>query len=142
MREKQLIQQARWGDADACAQLVREHYAKVYRLLAHLTRDTHAAEDLCQETFAAAWPKFATFAGHSSFGTWLHRIAYRRFLDWLRARRSSRTPDFDRGEGVPPLHSRLEPQARDAHATNDPLASIAMHDDARALYAALDRIDQ
>jgi RNA polymerase sigma-70 factor (ECF subfamily) len=82
---------------------------------------------LCQETFAAAWSKLDSFAGKSGFGTWLHRIAYRRFLDWLRAKPRGDVAD-----------SRLDLPAK---AVN-PLAAIAMDDDARALYAALDRVDQ
>src|SRR2546429_6920258 len=86
MDDRRLIEGLRARDSKACAQLVRDHYAAIYRLLAHLTRDVHAAEDLCQETFAAGWRKIGSFAGESSIATWLHRIAYRRFLDCRRAR--------------------------------------------------------
>src|SRR2546429_9654161 len=82
MDDRRLIEGLRARDSKACAQLVRDHYAAIYRLLAHLTRDVHAAEDLCQETFAAGWRKIGSFAGESSIATWLHRIAYRRFLGW------------------------------------------------------------
>src|SRR3954462_13007108 len=94
--EAQLIRRIRGGDRAACAELVRDHYARGYQLLARLTRDSHAAEDLCQETFAAAWTKIRTFAGNSTLATWLHRIAYRRFVDWSRAGRR-------RERGHPPL---------------------------------------
>jgi RNA polymerase sigma factor (sigma-70 family) len=129
--ERRLIERAKSGDAAACGALVRAHYAAVYRLLAHLTRgDVHAAEDLCQDTFAAAWQKLGTFAGGSSFATWVHRIAYRRFLDWLRSSgsaRQGRAPGDD-GPGVEPNESR------------DPLAEVVAGEEARTLYAALDRL--
>jgi DNA-directed RNA polymerase specialized sigma24 family protein len=64
------------GRREACAGLVRVHYQAVYRLLVHLTRDAHQAEDLTQETFAAAWEKIGRFQGNASLATWLHRIAY------------------------------------------------------------------
>jgi RNA polymerase sigma-70 factor (ECF subfamily) len=129
--ERALIERAKSGDAAACGALVRAHYAAVYRLLAHLTRgDAYAAEDLCQDAFAAAWQKLGTFAGGSSFATWIHRIAYRRFLDWLRSHRSAhegRAPIGD-GPGLEPTDSR------------DPLADAVADEEARTLHAALDRL--
>jgi RNA polymerase sigma-70 factor (ECF subfamily) len=64
---------------------VADHYEKVYRFLAHMTRDAALAEDLTQETFAAAWRNLNAFQGRSSTGTWLHRIAYGKFIDARRA---------------------------------------------------------
>src|ERR671935_2108342 len=100
MREKKLIQRAKSADAQACTQVVHDHYERVYHLLAHLTRDPHRAEDLCQETFAAAWAKLDGFAGDSSIGTWLHRIAYRKFLDWLRTRKRAPLEQISGGVGA------------------------------------------
>ena len=131
MDEQRLIERARSGDTAACACLIRAHYAAVYRLLAHLTRDAHAAEDLCQETFAAAWTKLGTFAGGSTFATWLHRIAYRRFLD---SRRSAKQG------GVPTRRDEDDASTERAHIV-DPLAGIVADEQSRALYAALDQLD-
>jgi RNA polymerase sigma-70 factor (ECF subfamily) len=127
MRDSRLIQQLKAGDATACAAVVREHYARVYRLLVHLTRDTHRAEDLCQETFAAAWAKIDSFAGESSIATWLHRIAYRQFLDWLRAGKRERTDQ-----------KPIEPSTDSV----EPLAALFDDEETKSLYAALDRIDR
>jgi len=77
------------GDREACAQLVRANFDKVYSVLMHLCRDAHWAEDLTQETFIACWKKIGGFNGNASLETWLRRIAYRKFLDWHRSRRRS-----------------------------------------------------
>lgn len=82
--EMLLARRVRAGDRDACAALVRAHHADVYRFLSRLCRDAHAAEDLTQETFAAAWQGIGSFGGLASLKTWLHRIAYRKFVDWDR----------------------------------------------------------
>jgi RNA polymerase sigma-70 factor, ECF subfamily len=79
--EKHLLNRVRRGEREACEELLRSHYRAVYGLLAHLCRDGHLAEDLTQETFAAAWTSLGAFAGRSSVKTWLSRIAYRKFLD-------------------------------------------------------------
>jgi RNA polymerase sigma-70 factor (ECF subfamily) len=121
--DPQLLRDLRAGRRDACAELIHHHYQRVYRFLVHLTRDEHQAEDLTQETFAAAWEKIATFVGHASLGTWLHRIAYTKFIDAQRRRR--RTTD---------LLQRLEiPGVSPA----DPLATLAAADEVRHLYRAL-----
>jgi RNA polymerase sigma-70 factor (ECF subfamily) len=73
---------ARWQET--CADIVRSHYVAVYQLLFHLTRDSCLADDLTQETFISAWQHLAEFQGRSSMRTWLHRIAYRKYVDGLR----------------------------------------------------------
>ena len=110
MGEGELVRRVRLGDRQACSELVREHYAPVYQLLARLTRDAHAAEDLCQETFAAAWAKIGGFAGDSAIRTWLHRIAYTRFIDWSRKARSQRNANVQterRADAPRPLDDLL-----------------------------------
>jgi RNA polymerase sigma-70 factor (ECF subfamily) len=95
-----LARRVRAGDRDACAQLVRAHHAAVYRFLLHLSRDAHAAEDLTQETFAAAWQKIGGFRGLASLSTWLHRIAYTKFVDWDRRSRRARSSGPEVAEDV------------------------------------------
>ena len=85
--ERELIDAIRAGDREACAALVRAHYERVYRFLRHLSGDDATAEDLTQEVFAAAWGTIAGFRGEASIGTWLHKIAYGKFVDSTRRKR-------------------------------------------------------
>jgi len=117
----------RSGNAEACAELIHGHYETVYRFLVHLTRDVHQAEDLTQETFAAAWQRIATFQGRSTLATWLHRIAYTKFIDGQRAERR----DTSLRE-----HATTSPTL-----PVDPLANALAADEARRLYRALDELD-
>lgn len=84
-RERRLLKQIQAGQREACEQLVRTHYRPVYAFLYRMTGDIDRAEDLTQETFASAWASIANFEGRASFGTWLHRIAYNKFVDSQRA---------------------------------------------------------
>jgi RNA polymerase sigma-70 factor (ECF subfamily) len=125
--DQRLVRDIRAGRPEACAELVRAHYQAVYRLLVHLTRDAHQAEDLTQETFAAAWEKVATFQGRAALATWLHRIAYTKFIDAQRAHRRAAA-----------VRERLT-GPKDAPA--DPFDSAVADDEARRLYRALDALD-
>ena len=88
--DRRLLNSLRAGRSEAFAELVRSHYQAVYRFLLHMVRDVHRAEDLTQETFATAWERMATFQGRSTLATWLHRIAYTKFIDGQRSDRRDR----------------------------------------------------
>lgn len=96
-------------------------------MLLHLTRDVHQAEDLTQETFAAAWEKLATFQGRATLATWLHRIAYTKFIDAQRADR--------RASGM------LERLTSREGSPSEPSDTVMADDDARRLYRALHGLD-
>src|SRR5215469_552991 len=81
----ELIEQARRGDSEAFAELVRPYRRELqlhcYRILGSL----QDAEDALQETLLAAWQAFAAFQGQSSLRTWLYRVATNKSIDALRA---------------------------------------------------------
>ena len=89
--ERQLIRTIRAGNRAGCAELVRSHYASIYRFLLHLSGNVSSAEDLTQETFAAAWAGIGRFGGRASLKTWLHKIAYGKFVDAKRRCKVSQT---------------------------------------------------
>jgi RNA polymerase sigma-70 factor (ECF subfamily) len=66
---------------------MREHYEPVFRLVASILRDEHAARDVCQEVWLTVWKNLATFRGEAKFSTWVHPIATRRAIDHLRRRK-------------------------------------------------------
>jgi RNA polymerase sigma-70 factor (ECF subfamily) len=125
--DQSLLRDLRAGCPKACAELVRAHYQAVYRFLVHLTRNIHQAEDLTQETFAAAWEKLATFEGRATLATWLHRIAYTKFLDAQRAdRRAAQMRERCIPRGIAPP---------------DPLDGAMAEDEAECLNRALDELN-
>jgi RNA polymerase sigma-70 factor, ECF subfamily len=125
--DQRLLSNLRAGRPEACAELVRAHYQAVYRFLVHLTRDVHKAEDLTQEAFAAAWEKIATFQGRAAAATWLHRIAYTKYIDAQRAERR-----------VAGMRGRL-PNPKGS--TPDPLDTLIANDEAQRLYRVLHELD-
>ncbi|MEM6996080.1 MAG: sigma-70 family RNA polymerase sigma factor [Myxococcota bacterium] len=75
---------ARWGqgDAEAGNELVRRHYASVFRFFE--LRLTHAAEDLTQRTFLACAEALERRTLHTSFRSYLFGIARNQMLMHLR----------------------------------------------------------
>ena len=101
--DRELVDAARGGDADAFGKLVRRHQKRVFRLSVHLLRNGAEAEDVTQETFVRAYGALDRFDGRSEPFTWLYRIAVNLSLNAIRARRTSKnagTTDDPRIEAV------------------------------------------
>ena len=58
--------------------------------------DTELSDDLAQETFIKAYTNLASFKNLSSFSTWLYRIAYNIFYDYIRSKK--KRPDWKLGK--------------------------------------------
>ncbi len=125
--DRRLLNSPRAGRSEAYTELVHCHYRSVYRFLLHMIRNVHRAEDLTQETFTTAWERIDTFQGRSTLGTWLHRIAYTKFIDGQRTVRREATI--------------REKHSSSSVAADDPLESAMATDDARRLHRALDALD-
>jgi RNA polymerase sigma factor (sigma-70 family) len=57
---------------------------KVYQVAVRITRDTHLAEDIMQETFIKAYNKLDTIMDLDKIGSWLSTIASRTTIDLIR----------------------------------------------------------
>jgi RNA polymerase sigma-70 factor, ECF subfamily len=127
LNDPRKLSSLRSGRSASYAEFVHGHYQSVYRFLLHMIHDVHRAEDLTQETFTTAWERIATFEGRSTLATWLHRIAYTKFIDAQRTERR---------------HSTIcELYSSSSLAPNDPLETAMTVDDARRLHRALDELD-
>ena len=73
--EAALIARAQAGDVAAFERLSGEYADRVFMLLLRLLGDRAEAEDVAQEVMLRAWQGIGNFRGHSSYFTWLYRIA-------------------------------------------------------------------
>jgi RNA polymerase sigma-70 factor (ECF subfamily) len=71
-------------------QLVKENQEPLRRFLLNLCGgNATLSDDLAQETFIKAYLNFGSFKGDSKFSTWLFRIAYNCFYDYMRKNKNS-----------------------------------------------------
>lgn len=82
--EIELIKQAKNGDSQALAKLVKKHSSAIYNVGLRLMQNESEAEDVLQETFLTMVQKLNMFAGKSALSTWLYRIATNVALGKLR----------------------------------------------------------
>lgn len=82
------------GNRRAFDQLLVRYQSPVRRFFLHQTLgDEPLSDDLAQDTFIKAWRNIGSFRAMSSFQTWLMRIAYNVFYDYVRSRKT--TSDID-----------------------------------------------
>jgi RNA polymerase sigma-70 factor (ECF subfamily) len=77
--EFQLIERAKEGDREALNSLFAQEQKSIFNLMVQLTGDPALADDLTQETFLLAYQNLKKFRLHSSFRTWLSKIALNLF---------------------------------------------------------------
>ncbi len=78
------------SDLPPFAQVVRDHWVVVFRLLAHLTGNDHDAEELTQETFLRAWQRWTKVQPGTKPRAWLMRIARNAHVDLYRRQQKVR----------------------------------------------------
>jgi RNA polymerase sigma-70 factor (ECF subfamily) len=89
--DRELVDRARSGNAEAFGELVRRHQQRIQRLAVHMLRDRAEAEDVTQETFIRAYKALARFDGRSEPYTWFYRITINLSLNRIRSRKTART---------------------------------------------------
>ncbi len=106
--ERLAVALAQAGDLVAFETLVKIHQTRVRQQLRRLSwPDAALADDLAQETFVSAWQQLPRFRADAQLSTWLHRIAYTRYLMQRRRRRD---------EPVSPDNAAAEAQHDPDHA--------------------------
>lgn len=87
--EPELVRDAQTGDRAAFAVLIDRYWDRLFRWLCQLTHDSHAAEDLAQETFLKAFLAIHRFQAGTNFRAWLFRIGHNNFVNLHRSKGSS-----------------------------------------------------
>ncbi|HLJ55375.1 MAG TPA: RNA polymerase sigma factor [Chthonomonadaceae bacterium] len=105
MHDSALVQRILSGDRRSGERFVTAHYPRIFRLLRCLAGSPDVAQDLTQQTFARAWQALPSFQGRASLATWLHKIAYHEYTNWLRTKRDH--APLDEAAGIADLREAL-----------------------------------
>ncbi len=76
------------GDDTAFGILVEKYQKSIHALAWRKIQDFHHAEEIMQDTFLRAYNKLPTLKNPNQFAGWLHVIANRLCIDWMRSQRS------------------------------------------------------
>ncbi|OGS21957.1 MAG: hypothetical protein A3J83_00860 [Elusimicrobia bacterium RIFOXYA2_FULL_40_6] len=95
-RDHLLIERFVKGDAQAFDALIHEHSPKAYGLIFSFVYNRQDAQDLSQELWLIVYRSLKSFRFHSSFYTWLYRIAVNLCIRFLKRKKTALLPDdFD-----------------------------------------------
>ena len=84
------------GDRKAFSHLVETYQSPIRRFFFNLTGgNEELSKDLAQDTFVKAWLNIGSFQVAAKFSTWLYRIAYNTFYDYLRAKKPAAEIDVE-----------------------------------------------
>jgi RNA polymerase sigma-70 factor (ECF subfamily) len=126
-----VIQRCLAGDQDAWAQIVRQHWRKVFNIAYKFTGKHDEAEDLTQDVFLKIFKSLNTFDRRANFQTWLVSVSRNLCIDHYRSVRKERETidrDVDAGELTP------------AATTKSPFAALEQRDRVELLKKALDQL--
>jgi RNA polymerase sigma factor (sigma-70 family) len=84
--DRELVRQAQGGNREALEQLITRHQAWIYNIVLRMVYLPQDAEDATQEILVKLITKLSTFAGNSSFRTWLYHIVVNHVLNMKRGR--------------------------------------------------------
>ena len=104
-----LLTQARSGDANAFAALVRAHQGSVFSIGLRMLNRRDAAEDLAQDVFLQLYRRLGDIESMEHLGFWLRRVASNLAIDWLRRLPYTTTQPLDEETPLPALESAADP---------------------------------
>jgi RNA polymerase sigma factor (sigma-70 family) len=84
--DRELVRHAQAGHRESLEQLITRHQAWIYNIVLRMVYLPEDAEDATQEILVKLITKLSTFAGNSSFRTWLYRIVVNHVLNMKRGR--------------------------------------------------------
>jgi len=122
------VQQARDGDREAFASLVRTYETRVYNLCLRMLGHREDAADVCQEAFLKAYRAMNRFQSGSTFYTWLFRIAVNTALTHRRRTKLRLVRPISPSDENQPDHDPMDENTRppdEALQTSERSARIA-----------------
>ncbi|MHC4209970.1 MAG: RNA polymerase sigma factor, partial [Planctomycetota bacterium] len=96
LRELQLVQAHRRGNAEAIGELLGGYERRIYAVCFRMVRDEHDARDLAQDAMVKVLQGLDGYDGRSKLSTWIIRVSMNSCLSHLRKQRLRRHGSIDR----------------------------------------------
>ncbi len=129
--DRDLVERARGGDAEAFESIVRTYQRRVYGVALRMTRRHEVADDIAQETFVRAYTNLHRFELGRPLSPWLCRIATNLSINHLTGVAKRERPlDDDTAANGPPA----------GEDSPNPLRSLLSSEFSRALGDAVDKL--
>ena len=119
--DRDLIQRARRGDAEAFGELVIRYQTSVFNVCYRILHERAEAEDMTQESFLRARERLHLFDEERAFGSWIRRVAANVCLNHLESQK--RTIPLD--------------EERDADKSHQPEAQVMVRERSEQIRGAL-----
>jgi len=125
--DRDLIQRARRGEAEAFGELVIRYQTSVFNVCYRILHERAEAEDMTQETFLRARKRLNLFDEERAFGPWLRRVAANVCLNHLESQKQTSPLDEERdaSENTRP-ETQVEVRER-SEQIRSALASLPVH---------------
>ena len=94
--DRDLILQARRGEAEAFGELVTRYQTGVFNVCYRILHERSEAEDLAQESFMRGYDRIHTFDIEREFGPWIRRVAANLCLNHLESQKVTIELDEER----------------------------------------------
>ena len=125
--DRDLILQARRGEADAYGELVTRYQTSVFNVCYRILHEHGEAEDLAQETFIRAYERIHTFDIEREFSPWIRRVAANLCLNHIESQKSTAELDDDRDADPAQLPEAVYEVKERSEKIRNALASLPAH---------------
>lgn len=108
MRDRELVQQAKYGDKEALSQIVKQYYNDIYLFIYRRLGDSYSAEDITQEVFLKFTQSLQMYREKDKLKSYLLSIAVNCSNDFYRkAKREVLTEDVECNSGITDVDSDM-----------------------------------
>jgi len=125
--DRDLIQRARRGEAEAFGELVTRYQTNVFNVCYRILHERAIAEDMTQESFIRAHERLNMFNAERPFGPWIRRVATNVCLNYLSSQKTTAELDEERDADTNQQPEAVQEARERSEQIRAVLASLPAH---------------
>lgn len=127
LSDRDLIQRARRGEAEAFGELVTRYQVSVFNVCYRILHERAEAEDMAQDSFIRVHERLSTFDDQRPFGPWVRRVAANVCLNHLSSQKSTSDLDEERDADASQRPETVQEERERSEQIRSMLASLPAH---------------